>query len=373
MGSNELITSSEKRWIVDVLSKKHPAYVETLDVPEIVQIAVKNGLAAALFQELNSAEIVCPPHLKTELKKAYYSNLFRNTRLTKVWQELKELFERHQLAYVPLKGIYLSQYVYSDSTLRAMSDIDVLLKADDATKVYKLLLEQGAVSEAPLYNANEDTTDHHLPGLTYKGVYIEIHRGLFPDDATYNLLPDVVWHNLVRHQDTSTLHPKLNLLYFCLHLYYTVKRGGLRLSWLYDFIVFSQSDAFQQSEGDFMHLLRHHQCVEPVLAMLYAAEKVFDHRFPFIDHSIQSKIIRTIVKRTIYFANKQTESSTDYGYEIAFERLRNTKGLVNQLAFVKKMVFKPGNSTVENLRRIGLLSGRTLGMLRQKIVSFFRF
>ena len=122
-----------------------------------------------------------------------------------------------------------------------------------------------------------------------------------------------------------------------------------------------------------MQQLHAQNCVEPVLAMLYAAEKVFDYQFPFIDRNIFTKNIRSIEKRAIYFANNQGESSTDYGYEIAIERLKNTKGFVNKLSFLKKMVFKPGNSFLSNMQRLGLLTWRTLGMIKQKTVSFFRF
>ena len=241
MSAKQPIKSIEKKWIIDVLSQRSPEFNEAMDVKVIIDVAVKNGLGAALFQQLNDSKIECPDTLRSELKRAYFTNLVRNTNISNAWKELKEILEIHKMKYIPLKGIYLSQYVYKDPTLRAMSDIDVLLTRNDADKAYNHLLKLGATSSEPDYQPDDTTTDHHLPGLTYKGVYIELHRGLFPDDSTYNIVYKDIWNNLVQQEDTMTIHPHLNLIYFCLHLYYTVKRGGLRLSWLYDFIVYSQS------------------------------------------------------------------------------------------------------------------------------------
>lgn len=373
MGDKSVIQSTEKRWLVEVLANKQPTWPINCDGPGAVQIAVQNGVGALLFQTISEQKLDCPPEIKAELKKAYFTNLMRTANIEQIWKELKGEMAQQQLSYIPLKGIYLSQYIYADSTLRAMSDIDVLMKPQEADRLYLSFLEKGAVSAEPGYQPYKATTDHHLPGLTYKGVYIELHRGLFPTDANYNLPVEHIWHQAVRQEHTLSIHPHLNLIYLCLHLYYTVKRGGLRIGWLYDFIVYSQSDEFRQCEGNFMQQLYDLDCAEPVLGLLYATEELFEHHFNFIEHRIEGKIIRSVKKRVIYFLNHQSEGGTDYSYEIALERLKNTKGLAAKLAFVKERILKRDNNSQSILKRMGTLSIRTLGMLRQKIISLFRF
>ncbi len=373
MRKKEVVANTGVGWIFEVLSDKKPVFSNAIDVHELVETATKNGVAAMLFQKIADNGVVCPEELKLGLKKAYFNNLLRNTNIERVWQELQGVFNDLKFAFIPLKGIYLSQYVYADASLRPMSDIDVLMKPDDADTIYLKLLEQGAISAEPDYVPFRSTTDHHVPGITYKGVYIELHRGLFPEDANYNIPVNEIWVSSITQHGVQSINPHTNLIYICLHLYYTIKRGGLRIGWLYDFIVYSRSKEFTECEGDFMSTLNELKCTEPVLSLLYACERLFDCTFPFIEHDMRNREIRSIEKRVYYFLNHQGEGSTDYSYEIALERLKNTKGLSNKLAFVEQRIFKSESSEQSTIKRVGLLSRRMLGMLRQKVVSFFRF
>jgi len=373
MKDKDLINQPELRWMLAVLSNENPEHVDRGNVEKLVERAIGNGLGAVLYQKIVDKRIECEPQLVARLKKAYFSNLVRNTNISSVWNELKAILEANQLQYIPLKGIYLSQYIYSDSTLRAMSDIDLLLHADDADFLYFKMLEKGAETSDASYSTDSKKTDHHLPGITYKGVYIEIHRNIVPDDATYKIPVDLLWSSSIRQGDIRSIHPHLNLIYFCLHLFYTVKRGGVRLSWLYDFIIFSQSAEFKNCKGDFMETLSRQGCKEPVLAVLFASEKLFNYTFSFIDHSFKTKAISAIERRVFYFLNSEGEGGTDYGYEIAFERLANTKGIRNKFRFIKERVYQPDSSLSSSAKRIVLLVARTIGMLRQKISSRIKF
>ncbi|TRX71295.1 nucleotidyltransferase family protein [Carboxylicivirga sp. M1479] len=371
--NKRLIENNEKQWIIDALSGKRPALTELYDVDVLVESAVKNGLAAVLFQMINEKKLDFTSELKEQLKKAYFSNMVRNMTISSVWQELIHVFADKHYRYIPLKGIFLSQYIYDDMTLRAMSDIDVLMLPEHAEKMYLTMLEMGAVTSEPHYVAKDDTSDHHLPGLSYKGVYIELHRGILPADASFNIPSEFIWSKAIDNNGSLRIHPHINLIYLCLHLYYTVRQGGIRLSWLYDFIIYSQSDEFMQCQGDFMRVLRDLKCADPVLAVLYTTEKLFDHSFSFIEYNVSSKTIRNVQKRMIYFINNELESSTEYGYEIAFERLKNQKGIAAKLEFIKERIFKPENAQSGTMKRLATLGGRFLGMVWQKITSPFRF
>lgn len=373
MASNRAINQGEKKWIIEVLGNQHPLWPDALDEQNTVQIAMQNGVGALLFNAINEQKLDCTPDVKALLKKAYFTNLMRNANIEQVWKELIEIMSHKHFRYIPLKGIYLSQYVYADSTLRAMSDIDVLMMPHEADSLYLELIQKGADSAEPAYQPYSVTTDHHLPGLTYKGVYVELHRGLFPVDANYNLPVELIWQHAGRQGHTLSIHPHMNLIYLCLHLYYTIKRGGLRIGWLYDFIVYSRSDEFKRCDGDFMQQVHDLNCTEPVLGLLYATEEIFGHQFDFIEHGQSSNVIRSVKKRVFYFLNHQGEGGTDYSYEIALERLKNTKGWAAKLTFIKDRLYRHENSAHIDLRRVCTISVRLLGMLRQKIISFFRF
>jgi hypothetical protein len=192
MRDKKLIKSAEKQWLLDILSNKKPEWNDALDVEELLEVSIRHGLSAVLYQTIMDDDIVCSAALKAGLKKAYFSNFIRNTNISRVWEELRGLLDEQGYQYIPLKGIFLSQYIYSDMTLRAMSDIDVLLYPDDAEEFYVQMLEKGAASAEPDY-VRKETTDHHLPGLTYHHVYIEIHRNILPNDASYLIPLELLW------------------------------------------------------------------------------------------------------------------------------------------------------------------------------------
>ena len=125
---------------------------------------------------------------------------------------------------------------YGDAGLRPMSDIDVLVSPDNAEKAYHLLLKAGF--QGPTSFVDNPLSDHHLPPLSYQGQTIELHRYLFPPFSKYYINERVIWeHTQDYHMGDTTvlgLKPAFHALYIATHLYYTYRRGGMRLSWFYD-------------------------------------------------------------------------------------------------------------------------------------------
>ncbi|MFC1809519.1 nucleotidyltransferase family protein [Candidatus Omnitrophota bacterium] len=61
-------------------------------------------------------------------------------------KELKEIlssFHLHEIDAIPLKGADLAFFVYSDSALRAMTDLDILIHKDDLPRIEEALVSLG--------------------------------------------------------------------------------------------------------------------------------------------------------------------------------------------------------------------------------------
>lgn len=375
MSSNKknIITSPEKQWVIDVVSRKKPVLSSQLETSKIVSEALRNGMGALTYQYINDDNIECNDGMKLQFKKSAYHTLIQNTRIKHVWDELLKLCADNNFETLPLKGIFLSQYIYSDMVLRPMSDIDILLNPEEAEELYIQLIGLGAKTSDPDYIRKRTTTDHHLPGLTYKGVYIELHRSLMSLDATYKLSNELIWNNTISYKGTDTIEPNINLIYFSLHLYYTTLRGGIRLSWLYDLMIFAESEHFTKSEGNFIKTLKALKMEAPIIGILKAAEDIFDYEFTFADTSNLNSKNKSIYKRILFLVNnEESVSGTDYSYELALERLKNTKGLNNKWQFIKERVFNK-NGNIDTFKRITLVSSRMLGMVKQKLRNMLRF
>jgi len=367
------LKSHEKQWILDVISHRSPEYASKLEINKVVSEAFKNGLGSLCYQYIIDDKIDCPNDLLSALKNGSFNTLIQNTRIKHIWDELSQLCVSNNFAFLPLKGIFLSQYIYKDMALRPMSDIDILLHPNDAEDLYLQLIELGASSSEPDYVRESETTDHHLPGLTYKGVYIELHRSLMSLDATYKINLQTIWNNATTFNNTQTIAPNINLIYFCLHLYYTTLRGGMRLSWLNDIIIFSKHEHFCNTEEDFMNTLQKLNLETPIIGILRATEDIFDYTFTFIESHKLSKKNKSIYKRILFLVNNEEEvSGTNYSYEVALERLKNTDGIANKWRFIQKRIFN-SDSGLDTSKRILLVSSRMLGMVKQKISNLFRF
>ena len=73
----------------------------------------------------------------------YYKTLYMNIKFYDAYGKILSKFEEHNIQHIPLKGIYLAEWLYKDIGLRLLSDIDLLVKVSDGQKCIQLLMELG--------------------------------------------------------------------------------------------------------------------------------------------------------------------------------------------------------------------------------------
>ncbi len=66
-----------------------------------------------------------------------------NRQKLKEFKAISELFARHDIPLIPLKGIAFTYLLYQKTPLRSMGDIDILIKTDDLEKAQGVLLQNG--------------------------------------------------------------------------------------------------------------------------------------------------------------------------------------------------------------------------------------
>lgn len=103
------------------------------------------------FRKINFLHAV-PPGLQAELRKTYLLNLARNTILLNEFVKIQSAFQARDIALMPLKGMALLFSVYKNLGLRPMTDIDFLIKKEDAEKAKDLLLDLGFKKDDAPFN-----------------------------------------------------------------------------------------------------------------------------------------------------------------------------------------------------------------------------
>jgi len=94
-----------------------------------VNILIERGLSPLFYNKIeildNTNQI--PKHIIAKLRKSYYKTLTRSLLLHDYFKNVTTAFNNNNLAFIALKGIYLSEWLYKDVGLRQFSDIDILI------------------------------------------------------------------------------------------------------------------------------------------------------------------------------------------------------------------------------------------------------
>jgi hypothetical protein len=159
-------------------------------------------------------ESLPPTAVWSGLYSDYYTNLARNVVLHDHCESLTEEAHRSNIPVLLLKGAAFVGWLYGDSGLRPMADLDVLIHERDASAVIGLAEKL----DYTLYQ----TTDHAISLRHSKsGTYLEIHTSLTSCPGYLGLDTEEMFK---RSQSTgrgtgaaSTLAPDDHLLHLCLH------------------------------------------------------------------------------------------------------------------------------------------------------------
>ena len=196
------------------------------DWNKLALLLIDRGTAPLLYRKLpqlkNAAHI--PTQAQELLRKAYYKTVSSTTLIYQEFVGLAQILQSHNIPFIPLKGICMSEWLYGDTGLRQMSDIDILIHEKDGVRCIEAMRTAGYFYEEG-YTVGEfvDAKSRaHFNPLYRNNVMIEIHTKLqnFSEKDQQNL--DEIWTNSqpIKLNGVSTLRLELTdmLIYYCLHL-----------------------------------------------------------------------------------------------------------------------------------------------------------
>jgi hypothetical protein len=78
-----------------------------------------------------------------ELRQSYLSTAASNVRIYHELTKVLEILKDEGVHVIVLKGAHLAQIVYGNISLRAMCDVDILVRKNDLSKAQRRLMEEG--------------------------------------------------------------------------------------------------------------------------------------------------------------------------------------------------------------------------------------
>ena len=204
--------------------------VQGLDWSEVLRLADRHSVTAFLHQACQT------PELTDSARDEARSNLTLSAELLK----LIDLFDKHAIDVVPLKGPVLGVALYQDKALKTSSDLDLFVRPSDALRAKRALEGIGyrltSVPHWPadsgyLRNLNNELSFSDPAGWLKLDLHWHLLPGYFPapfDDAElWAKLRSVPWGPT----HVRTLAPEHQFLFLCAH---GTKHVWERLGWLCD-------------------------------------------------------------------------------------------------------------------------------------------
>lgn len=103
------------------------------------KLAKYHSLVSFLYEKMS---LKTDKKIQTEVQQIYFSELRRDTLQLKELEKITLLLEKEAISCLPLKGSFL-KYLYPETNLRKMCDLDILVKEEDFLQACHLLKKEG--------------------------------------------------------------------------------------------------------------------------------------------------------------------------------------------------------------------------------------
>ncbi|ARN77265.1 hypothetical protein BST97_04310 [Nonlabens spongiae] len=149
---------------------------EKVDWEAVVKVSTQHYVLPALYANLKKADLVSllPEDLVAYMQYISKLNMERNDEIIKQCLDIKDLFQKHDLDPVFLKGTGLLLGKEELKHYRMLADIDILLPKDQNAQAYQLLQKNGYYTNKKI---TDIPTERHRPRLVHENYIasVEIH------------------------------------------------------------------------------------------------------------------------------------------------------------------------------------------------------
>ncbi len=210
-----------------------------VDWEYLLRLAERHCVVPLLHKQLSLADgDLIPADARAKLLASNHENTNSNLLLTGELIKLLDFLDGHGIWAIPLKGPTLALRAYGDIGLRQFSDLDILVRQSDVTRISELLIERGFTPHQPLTLAQEAALqrfDCSCNFISKHGVALDVHWGLVDRHHGFAIDTESFFERLelvtVNGRELRTLATEHLLIFLCLHGF---THFWERLSWICD-------------------------------------------------------------------------------------------------------------------------------------------
>jgi hypothetical protein len=217
-----------------------------LDWPQLLSLAEHHNVLPLVHQALRGYSAIVPHAVNEQLRTEYELNARRNLKFIAELFRVLDCLETTAIPAIPFKGPLLAELVYEDLSLRAFSDLDVLVRPNDVLRAesalqtlgYSLSSQfPGAMKHAYLASGYEFTLDGPA-GANLLEIQWNILPKFYAVDFNCGEFFERSVTTTLGGRPVRSLSSEDLLLVLCVH---AAKHAWIRLCWLRDIAGVMQS------------------------------------------------------------------------------------------------------------------------------------
>jgi hypothetical protein len=277
---------------------------DRIDWDYVLTLATAHRVLPLVYLNLKRAcpETV-PAAILAQLRRSFASSAGHSLRLAAELRRILRAFADHRVDAVSFKGPTLATEVYGELALRAMRDLDLLVREADVERAKHLLMSLGFTARSAQTSKSVSWTLRHCSEVQLwhcqTGIKVDMHWRLFPGHMRFPLGFDAVWRrsSTVSLDDYQVRNLSLEdlLLVLCMH---ATKHTG-RLSCICDVAELVNRRSATLDWGEVMGQARRLGTQRITLLGLLLAHDLLQARVPLdvVALAVRSRGIRWLSER----------------------------------------------------------------------------
>jgi hypothetical protein len=243
---------------------------------------------------------------------------------------------------IAMKGIFASVWLYEAPGLRQFSDIDLLVREEDASAVLAILARAGyrtyKGNENEFISQNRESS--HYPPMILNGVSVEVHTRVHKKKSAWKVDHAALWSQskeIVLHGAKVRVFSLTDqLITISLHLQKHFESGSFQFTGFYDIVRILDKYHDEIDWKEFKSKCENWN-TESIYDMLCLANHYFDAKLPeFLENYKAEARLYDIFEDCILYGS----SSRNTGFQ-AVEKLKYVDGRFNKIRFLLYYLIPP--------------------------------
>jgi len=208
----------------DSASTSRFAQLSDQDWDDVIQQSIRHGVTPLLYQYLKiiSPSVQIPIPVLQKLRAMALDHALRNLLLYRELSQVLRELQNDSISVIVLKGAYLAEVIYGNTTLRPMHDVDLLVRKTDLSKAEARMRALGyGPLEDPRIEVDYTIHQHLRPLIKPGAVPIEIHWTIEHPNSPFDIEVDELWNRArsatIAGVQVLVFDPEDLLLHICLH------------------------------------------------------------------------------------------------------------------------------------------------------------